>query len=274
MKTLRSLSFLACLAFAVSGFAQIMESDQLSPDALNNSTGKSVHVVPNGHKNGMDHARHGIPFIDSLVNWNDQYFTDGVDSSNQPVKRWFTNMVGNPPNNHGTTNINAPIVPIIMDLRNFDGSPRFVNGKPLVYSAEQYVQKVVESPVFSNSTYTSSDTPTQFTDAVQRAEYFSKAKADWHTILVPNVKAARTMILKRGTYSFALNPDGTCCRYILVDYNTFVNAFFPATATDTSTPIGAAENAGDITTKDMSTFLFPNVFLQGGFGCCVLGFHS
>jgi hypothetical protein len=58
--------------------------------------------------------------------------------------------------------------------------------------------------------------------------------------------------------------------------DTFANALFPPTATDTSTPIGAAENAGDITTQDMSTFLFPNVFLYVGTpdNCCILGFHT
>jgi hypothetical protein len=84
------------------------------------------------------------------------------------------------------------------------------------------------------------------------------------------------MVLLRGTYSFALNADGTCCRYILVDENTFANALFPATVTDTTTPIGAAEHAGDITTKDMSSFIFPNTYLYFGTtaNCCVLGFHS
>src|SRR4051812_2946746 len=199
----RFLALLAMCVFAVSGFAQqIMESDQLPVDALRNSTGKSVHITPNVHRNGMDHARQGVPNVDSLVNWNDQFFADGVDNNNQPVSRWFTNMVGNPPNNHGTTTINAPIVPVIMDLRNADGTPRFVNGKPLVSSPQPFIQKVLESPVFSNYTYSSSTTPTQFTDAVQRAEYFSKAKADWHTVLAPSVKTTRTMVLKRGTYQF------------------------------------------------------------------------
>jgi hypothetical protein len=82
------------------------------------------------------------------------------------------------------------------------------------------------------------------------------------------------MVLRRGTYQFALNGDGTCCFFILVDFNTFVNALFPAVASDTTTPIGAAENAGEVTTKDISTFLFPNVFLFDSSGCCVLGFHS
>jgi len=51
---------------------------------------------------------------------------------------------------------------------------------------------------------------------------------------------------------------------------------FPATETDTSTPIGAAENAGDIRTRDLSTFLFPNAFLFNGNpnNCCVIGFHT
>lgn len=271
---LLSLASLAIFAFATLGFAQVMESDQLPMNALNNSTGKDVHVTPNGHKNGMDHARKGIPNIDSILNYNDQYFANGVDSNNQPVSRWFTNMVGNPPNTHGTTTFNAPIVPIIMDLRNADGTPRFVNGQPLVYSAEQYVNGLLQSPVFTPTSFTSSSTPTQYTDAIQRAEFFGKAKSDWHTMLAPSVKPARRMTLLRGTYQFALNADGTCCFYILVDYGTFVNALFPATATDTTTPIGAAENAGDITTKDISTFLFPNVYLSGSFGCCVLGFHS
>jgi hypothetical protein len=84
------------------------------------------------------------------------------------------------------------------------------------------------------------------------------------------------MVLIRGTYAFSLNADGTCCRFVLVDANTFVNALFPSTPTDTTTPIGAAENAGDITTKDISTFLFPNTYLFIGntSNCCILGFHS
>jgi len=266
---------LAIFTLAAYGFSQqILESDQLPANALQGQKGHSAHIGPQGHKNGMAHASQGTAFIDTLTTWNDQFFADGVDANNNPVSRWFTSMIGNAPNNHGTTTINSPIVPIIMDLRNADGSPRFVNGKPLVSSAEQYVQPVLDSPVYANSTYSSSSTPTQFTDAVQRAEYFSKAKADWHTILQPSVKTTRRMILPRGTYQFSLNPDGTCCAFILVDFGTFANALFPATADNTTTPIGAAENSGEVTTKDLSVFLFPNVFLFDSGGCCVLGFHS
>ena len=40
--------------------------------------------------------------------------------------------------------------------------------------------------------------------------------------------------------------------------------------------IGAAELAGDMTTRDISSLLFNNVYLYDGTpdNCCVLGFHS
>jgi hypothetical protein len=61
---------------------------------------------------------------------------------------------------------------------------------------------------------------------------------------------------------------------VLVNANAFVNALFPAVASDTTTPVGAAENAGEVTTKDISTFLFPNTYLYDLNGCCTLGFHT
>ncbi len=271
-----SIGVAAVFAGTMINNAVALESDQLPAGSLTNAHVKSKLITPHAHLNGQAHARHGIPFIDSLVNWNDHYFADGFDSLGNPNREWYTNTVGNPPQHKGTTLINAPIVPVTIDLRNFDGSPRFVNGKPLISSPEAFVQPVLDSPVFSNATWTSSLVPTQITDAVQRAEYFDQAKDDWHTLLVPSVKTPRTMVLLRGTYAFALNGDGSCCRFIEVEVNTFVNALFPATATDTTTPVGAAENAGEVTTKDMSTFLFPNVFLYEGTtsNCCIIGFHS
>jgi ABC-type sugar transport system ATPase subunit len=138
--------------------------------------------------NGQGHARFGIPLIDSLVNFNDHYFAGGFDSNGNPVREWYTNTVGNPPQMHGTTTINAPVVPVSLDLRNFDGSPRFANGHRLFSDATPFVQPVIQSPVFQNYSYSSSDVPTQFSDAVQRAQYWSTAKPDWHTLLAPSVE--------------------------------------------------------------------------------------
>ncbi|HEX3472388.1 MAG TPA: hypothetical protein VHT28_14490 [Silvibacterium sp.] len=233
-------------------------------------------MAPRGHRNGQGHAN-GIPNIDSLVNFNDHFQAQGVDQNGNAQIIWYYNMVGTAPQHHGTTTFNAPIVPVTLDLRNADGSPRFVNGKPLISSPAQFVQPLLDSPIFQNFSYSSSNDATQYTDAVQRAEFFNRAKSDWHTMLNPSVKTGRTMVLLRGTYQFALNADGSCCAFVLVDSNVFGNALFPPTfPVDNSTPVGAAENAGDITTKDISTFFFPNTYLYVGNpgNCCILGFHT
>lgn len=276
MKSIRfsCLALYALLAVVMVRNAVALESDQLSRDGL-----ASMKVTqhrkspPHFNKNGQAHARQGVP-INSLPNWNDHYFADGFDPNGNPNRHWYTNTVGDPPEHRGTTLINVPIVPVIMDLRNEDGSPRFVNGKPLVSSSEAFVEPILNSAIFAYSNWSSSSVPTQFIDAVQRASYFSRAKDDWHTLLVPSVKPARRMVLNKGSYLFALNEDGTCCYVILVDGLTFDNALIPSTPTDTTTLIGAAENAGDITTKDISVFLFPNTVVLEIGGGYFTGFHG
>lgn len=136
---------------------------------------KFTHVGPPTAKNGMAHARFGIPDIDSVPNFNGQFFTPGQDPNGNPQKRWFFNTLGNPPEKGGTTMLNAPIVPVSLDLRNADGSERFVkivtgqNGQPAVvtcanppdaschrlfFDASSFIQPVLDSPVFSNASYT------------------------------------------------------------------------------------------------------------------------
>jgi hypothetical protein len=126
------------------------------------------------------------------------------------------------------TRFRAPVIPVMVDLRNADGSPRYVNGQPLISSPAAYVAPTLASPIFQPTGYSSSFIPTQFTDAILRAEFYGAASPHWHTLLYPSVKTGRTMVLLAGTYRFALNGDGTCCAFILVDENTFRSAPFPA----------------------------------------------
>jgi hypothetical protein len=270
-------------AFAsVAGFAQ--EVDMADPAFLTNASSKVFHPIPHDLKNGQAHSRFGIFGIDSIPNFNDQFFADGVDFNGNPNRHWYTNTVGNPPQMGRTTVINAPIQPVNIELDDKNGNLRFVNGHPLISTATQFVGPVLGSPVFSNNTYSSGADPTQFSDAVQRAQYFNRMKPDWHTLLGPAPKPALTMHIRQSAncptgphfagcnYVFSLNGDGTCCRYILVndDQPNFVfdNAFFGIIVTDIVNNV--------ITTKDISTFLFPNVYLFFGntTECCVLGFHT
>jgi hypothetical protein len=295
MNISKRIGVFACsLLLVCSSAAFAQQSDELTTAdlaALRSHAGNTPDIDRILQASGRGHGKQGansgnqvklddkkgIPGIDSLVNFSGKFDAPGVDSNGVPTKRWFYNMIGRNPEETGTTMIGAPIVPVSVQLLDFDGSNRIVNGINMFSDVTPFVQPTLMSPVFQNNWYTSSDVPTQFTDAVQRAEFFEEASPKWHTLLAPSVKPGLVMKLPRGTYQFARNPDGTCCAFILLDSNTFVNLLFPPTApVDNTTTIGAAELNGSITTKDLSTFLFPNLFLFSGNvnNCCILGFHS
>jgi hypothetical protein len=262
-----------------------MADDEMEPTALINVSPHLHHpssfAADGGNKIGAK-GTGSVLGVDSIPNFSSYFYRD--DTSAYLQFTWPYTMVGNPPFSKGndddwqggTTWIGAPIVPVTMQLLDFDGSIRVVGGKQMISTSTQLVNPVLKSPVFSPARYTSSSTPTQFTDAVHRAQFFNAADPDWHTLLRPRVTAPVTMKLKRGTYSFARNADGTCCAFVLIEINAFANGLFPATPDDTTTPIGFAENAGMIRTRDISTFLFNNAFLFFGnpSDCCVIGFHT
>jgi hypothetical protein len=211
------------------------------------------------------------------VNFTGDFDTPGFDPNGKPQTHWLWAMMGNPPDRGGLTTIDAPIIPVEVDLLDDNGDVRVINGHPLVYDPTMFLDKVLKSPVFSKAKFSSSDKPTQITDAIQRAEFFNSMKPDWHTLLTPMVKTKRVMRIPAGRYFFALNPDGSCCAFVLVDVDKFVDLLFPTTPTDTTTIIGAAEHAGDMRTIDYTTLLFPNTYLYFNGDpnqCCVLGFHS
>jgi hypothetical protein len=269
------LSLLAIFLLAASAIVFAQVSDQLTSADL--SSAKILHaaVAPRGHRNGQGHARFGIAGIDSLVNFNKHFQAPGIDAFGNPQHIWYYNMIGNPPELGGATTVNAPTIPVSVDLRDANGNPRFINGHPLVSDVTPFIQPFLNSPVFATASYGSSPVPTQITDAVQRAEFFKQAKSSWHTWLAPAQKQGRTIIVNQSSdpvnhpnYQFLLNGDGTCCLFILMDANVFENALFNT--------IVDAINSGDITTQDLSSFLFPNTYLFIGDpgNCCILGFHS
>jgi hypothetical protein len=208
------------------------------------------------------HVRNGISGIQSIPNWSDHFNVKGLDNNGNVQNQWLTNIVGNPPQLGGTTTIDAPVIPVSVEL--LDSS-----GNPLAYSdATQFESNFLNSPDFNNATYSSSSTPTQFSDAIQRAEYYKTAKASWHTDLNAIPTTGLVAQIPYGSWEAALNGDGTCCRFVLVDYNTFNNVF--------GNVVNEAVNDGLITTADISTFMFPNTYLYLGdpSQCCVLGYHT
>lgn len=261
----------------LAAFAQ--PPDLVDDSTLANTGGMPFHPDPHDLTNGQAHSRFGIFGINSVPNFNDHFFADGFDASGNPNRHWYTNTVGNPPQMGGTTLINAPVQPVNVELDDAGGNIRVINGQPLLSLAAPFVPPVLDSPVFSNALYSSGSDPTQITDAIQRAEYFNHPmKPDWHTLLNGEALAPLTVHIRQSTtcaggftgcnYYFALNKDGSCCRFILINIAQFDQAFAGAVVTDI---VGNA-----ITTRDISSFLFPNTFLYftDRRACCVLGFHT
>jgi hypothetical protein len=224
----------------------------------------------------------GIPGIDSLANWSDQFSYAGYDGNGNPQYVWPYTMVGNSPESGRTTTLRAPIVPVTVQLLGPDGKVALTFGPD-----SNVIQAALESPEFEPFIYTNG--VGQFNDQMMRAAFANRIgnrgdeESGWHTILRPRLRTARTIqvpyLTGSGTnaWYYFINAAG---QPVLgaIDADTFGSLLFPATYPfDSSTPIGAAELARDITTKDISTFLFNNtVLFYGGDinNCCIIGFHS
>jgi len=222
-------------------------------------------------------ATTGIAGVDSLANWSDSFTAPGFDSVGNPQSVWPYTMVGGPPEFGQTTVIKAPIVPVAVDLLVADGTVAVFNGQPLTFvTGPDILQNAVNSPMFQPFIYTSG--VGQFNDQMMRAQFWDRiphSGPSWHVLLNPKVKAARRIQVPFNSWFFFVDANNNPVLFA-VDVNTFVNLFFPAFPVTNGTPIGAAELAGDITTRDMSTFLFNNIVLYDTTldQCCIIGFHT
>jgi hypothetical protein len=227
-------------------------------DSLNRYPLRHENLPAQKHVNG--HISQGIPNIDSIPNFSGKYHANGFDQNGNPNTQWVYNTVGSLPQQGGTTTIRAPIIPISLDLLAPDGSV-------LIHDdASSGVQPTLNSPLFQSANYSSSNTPTQFNDAIQRAEFASSAKSDWHTILQPVVEPGVTIQIPwddYGAYLYTSGPRAGQIAFVLLDEVTADQLMFPTTYSwppDTSSVMGALEASGEITTHDITTFLFPDVF--------------
>jgi hypothetical protein len=282
----------ACPFVLAAQGTKTIDSVKISKEALAKMTLRNgQYLAAAGHKNhagrklGAASTFASVPGIDSLINWTGQFTAPGFDSNNNPQSVWPFEMVGNAPESNQTAVLRAPIVPVTVMLLDQAGNVATNNGFPLIARATpSIVDAVVRSPLFQSFTYTSGTG--QLNDQMMRAQFAnrighgddSEGGGNWHTLLAPKVQTTRSMSIPFGSWAFTPNDDGSCCLAVYLEENTFVSQLFPFTfPVDNTTVIGAAELAGDITTKDLSTFLFNNVYLYWGgtvSNCCVLGFHT
>ncbi len=228
----------------------------------------------------------GIAGLDTLVNWTDSFTAPGYDHAGNPQSVWPYAIIGNAPESHHTTFINSPVIPVTVQVVDSSGNVLHDpdTGAPLVQAlTPAMIDDTLHSPIFESTTYTSGTG--QYNDQMQRAEFWDRihrghgweSENGWHNLLVPRPKMTRIMSVPPSAVLYALNGDGTCCVFMLVDENAFVAALFPPTfPVDNTTVIGAAELAGDMRTRDLTSLLFNNIYLfdAASGSCCVLGFHS
>ncbi len=225
-------------------------------------------------------ASSGITGVDTIVNWSGEFVYPGYDSNGNPQSVWPYTMVGNSPESGQRATITAPVVPVTVQLLGPDGSVALTFGPD-----GKVINAVLGSPEFVPNAYTNGQG--QFNDQMLRAAFANQLPwggwgDGWHTILQPKLRTARTIkvpfLTASGTnaWYYFVNAAGqpVLCA---IDFDTFGNLLFPsAYPLDNSTPVGAAELAGDITTHDLSTFMFDNTVLFEGniANCCVLGYHT
>jgi hypothetical protein len=191
-------------------------------------------------------------------------------------------ILGNPPIAGGTTNIAANIDEISWTLLNDNGTVF----KTVPFAPFEAL--TLGSPNFQNAQYSSSGSPVQFQDAVQRAQFYNSLQPgpEWHTNLVPTV-VNRVNITVPYWVNVVL-PNGTVVR---------ARSFFTGTAADGNTyvlmlnllfnflfdnEVVSEILGGNFSTDGINMTAFPNTFLfslnmsnpQSPGDCCVLGFHT
>lgn len=291
----KSLCFILLFAVAVSGagFAQSSLSDTaraaagVSPESgtpIQSLGPQEINVVPtdlieeDGGPSSITGNPGGLPGVISVPNFTRSFTFNGTEFP-------YT-MVGNDPSLGRKTEIPTKIVAVSLNLLNSDGS--VLANVPV----GEFENLTLNSPNFQKFKYEQEDgPPVQFTDAVQRAEFFSVMKNNsWHTELRPTTIVDRITInvprfvtvLRRINGVITPVPARTYFSGQAPDGHTFVlllNLFFNQ---QLSIAMNNEINNGNATTGALNVFLLPNTFLfslgsrptLAPGGCCTLGFHT
>lgn len=169
-------------------------------------------------------------------------------------------MAGRNPTGGGATKIGTQVIPLNLVL---DGCLD-ANGNPVAFNIDNAtVNNVLNSPEYEAAGFETGYT--QYTDAQLRAEFFSVAKPNWHTLI------DKPKILQPVTVE--VPPEDSACVYFPPTGQPFADVDIDYFAGQMQT-ILELENVDPkqlpiVLTKDL-------VLYEGGniFNCCVIGFHG
>jgi hypothetical protein len=166
-------------------------------------------------------------------------------------------MVGQAPQRGDTTRIDTAVVPLSFIFDEFVDA----NGNSLVIDYPN-MDQVVRSPDWERAGYATGFT--QYSDAIQRAEFWNVMDADWHTLLErPRTLTPVQIEVPVGASQLFGLPDGTLLA--LLDEGFF------------GSQLNTIAQLEGLRVTELPILVSQNVFLyQGGDpnNCCVLGFHT
>ena len=172
-------------------------------------------------------------------------------------------MIGtNPASGSATTQVPVVIIPIRYTFSN--GTSLSANST-VCGDTQTAVQRVQNSPIFQNATYSPGGTTvgtTQYPDAYQRANFWSSVSTtspNYHVTLSFTTAALQTISVPRRSGTTVAGP---CARIGEVDIN-----FFDSRAHTIITNLG-------LPATSLPLFVSYNTFLTSGGSCCILGYHS
>jgi hypothetical protein len=189
--------------------------------------------------------------VNSVSNFARTFSTAGA---NYP----FT-MVGNDPRQGGTTKIGTSLVMIQFFFDEFTD----MNGNNIVLDASTLTQQFLNGPNFQSFAYGTGNT--QFSDSVQRAEFYNVMKPGWHTLLAkPRVLPTVQIEVPVG-FSFVFQAGQGGPYFALIDDGFFVSQLNTILQFE---PFELDELAIVLT--------YNALFYQGGSlaNCCILGYHT
>ena len=140
------LAFVGCVE--AQGFAQSLgQSKDRIGATLAGSKRQFLAFVPHGRSAaitvGQASATDDPSQIDSIPTFSGEFRAPGVGPQGEQRSHWFYTIAGGFPGVGGTTEFDAPIVPVSLDLLDWNKSVRVVNGHKLHYSVKPFVEPVL-----------------------------------------------------------------------------------------------------------------------------------
>jgi hypothetical protein len=246
-----------------------------SGTVLDATTGRAIGNTGFGESNVQSNSA-TTPSLVPIATFDGSFVAQGGPSEGRVFP--FT-MIGGQPSAGKTTTIPAPISEVSLTLLNADGSVL------TTVSFDPFEALTLQSPNFNTTNYRSGN-QIQFTDAIQRAEFFNSMASNWHTVLQPsvvnrvniavprfvNVQLSPGHVIQARSYFIGTAADG---KTFVLMLNLVFDFFF-------GNEVNNEINLGNFTTNALNMTLFPNTYLfalnankpDTPGTCCVLGFHT